>query len=421
MPPALADSRETADREPFTITQILNRLLIGWSLLAFLTVVIGLLLSSLGTAAVVLFVITMVVSGLVLDLLLAKKKALHSGMANAWAGFLQVAAWDPTEGVLFLKDKKIEYVDSDPTDGGGLRLLFPFFGEEEVCRVPLEVQTSEYSDEKVLTREYVPLKLTGTIYWRIADVAKFYLLVSREIHKIDDRDGHRVYQPEAETRERGRLRSGSEHQLEAAEEWLRLIAEEQTRSVVARVRTGLLVAEEIAAALPPGLRENATTESVPEQAASGVSSPSSSKSYRSAAEGLGDSIREAMAAVVPAYGICVDRVSLQEVRLPEGILARAVEACTTAYQPLMAHRRATADKMQLAAEAEGRRMLLAGEADVVGPETVAKREVIGSVQPFAMGGRGGSFLDFLAYYFEGTPREKLADERGASKKQIAQD
>lgn len=357
---------------------------------------------------VLLGMITAVFLAASANLLLAKKRAVEYGSAKAWFGILQVAAWDPTEGVLFLKDKMLEYVDSQPNDGGGVRVLLPFLGEEEACRVPLEVQTLQYWDEKVLTREYVPLKLKGIVYWRIVDVARFYLLVSREVHRIDDRGGHAVAQPRAQTTERLRLRSGTAHQLEAAEEWLRSIAEEQTRSVVARVRTGLLVAEEIAAALPPGLREQVVPAASREQASSslGALSPSSSKSYRSAAEQLGDTIRRAMESVVPEYGIHVDRVSILEARLPEEILAQAVQACTTAYQPVMAHRQAAADKMRYAAQAEGRKMFLAGEAEVVGKDAVAKREVVGSVQPFALGGRGGAggLLDFLTYYFEGVQK-----------------
>ena len=65
---------------------------------------------------------------------------------------------------------------------------------------PLKCRPLEYSDENVLTCKYVPLKMTGTIYWRIIDVARFYLLVSRDIHKVDDRGGHRVIQPEPDRR-----------------------------------------------------------------------------------------------------------------------------------------------------------------------------------------------------------------------------
>jgi regulator of protease activity HflC (stomatin/prohibitin superfamily) len=108
-----------------------------------------------------------------------------------------------------------------------------------------------------------------------------------------------------------------------------------------------------------------------------------------------------MESTVPEYGIHVDRVSLQEIRLPEGVLNAAAKACETAYQPLVAERQAAADTMRYAAEAEKQRMLLGGEAKVIGNDAVAKKEVLGSIQPFSMGGRG--FLDVLGAVFDGMP------------------
>lgn len=391
-------------------------LLVGWGIATALSLLFGLLFAR-GWLVLVLFgTSTAVFSAAVARLFFAKKDAMKHGSANAWFGLLQISAWDPTEGVLFLKDKMLQYADSSPDDGGGIRIVLPLLGEEEVCRVPLEVQTLGYSDEKVLTKEYVPLLLKGMVYWRIVDIARFYLLVSREVHRVDDRGGHAVAQPRSETVERRRLRSGTAHQLEAAEEWLRSIAEEQTRSIIARVHTGLLVADEVAAALPRGLQEQlgpaASQEHVVPPA--GGLTPSSSKNYRSVADGLGDTIRAAMESVVPEYGIHVDRVSLQEARLPEAILGKAVQACTTAYTPVMAQRQATADSMGYAALAEGRKMYLAGEAEVIGGDAVAKREVLGSIAPFAFGGRvgGGSLPDFLTHFFgapqnDNSPRGQL--------------
>lgn len=99
------------------------------------------------------------------NLFLAKKAALKCGNAKAWFGTLEVAAWDPTEGVLLLKDKMLEYVDSNPNDGGGVRVVLPFLGEDEVCRVPLEVQTLQYWDERVLsTGESIAVGVGGRLW-----------------------------------------------------------------------------------------------------------------------------------------------------------------------------------------------------------------------------------------------------------------
>lgn len=377
---------------------------IAWACATLLAILVGRLLSNpmLTTLMAVVLASLFVAAGC--GLARAKKNAMEFGNAHTWFGLMQISAWDPTEGVLFLKDKKLDFVDSNPNDGGGIRILLPFSGEEEVCRVPLEVQTCEYSEDRVLTREYVPISITGTIYWRIVDVARFYILVSREIHKVNDRDGHKIVKPEPVSPDRGMLRSGTPHQLDVAREWLRQIAEEQTRLVVARVRTGLLAAENVASSLSCGLRDQITFDSGQKQVASAlglsVSGPGSSKSYRSAAEALGDVIRQAMECVVPEYGIHVDRVSVQDVRLPQDILNRAIYACTTAYRPIEAQREAVANLVESTARAEGNKRGLAAEAEIIGSDAVGKREVVGSVQPFAFGGRYGDFMDFLNSVFE---------------------
>ena len=74
----------------------------------------------------------------------AKRRALECGEAFAWWGLLGIVAWDPTEGVLFLKDKMVGPVDSNPLDGGGVMLILPWLGEEIAFRAPLEVRTTKY-------------------------------------------------------------------------------------------------------------------------------------------------------------------------------------------------------------------------------------------------------------------------------------
>lgn len=257
----------------------------------------------------------------------------------------------------------------------------------------------------MMTQEYVPLEIKGTIYWRVVDLTSFYTFVSREIHKIDDDAQHEALLGEP----RGRVRSGTSRQFEAAEEWLRSIAEEQTRAVVARVNTGLLFAEQIVSDLPPEIRKQ-----VDPNAENSVSSPASTKSYRSATDGLAGMIHDTIAGIVPQYGIEVHRVALQEVRLPEQVHRAAVDACITAYKPLAAQRDAAAKRIMSRADADGRKMHLEAAADVMGADAVAKREVVGSVQPFAFGNRYGAFASFLTEIVAGKKRIEKENSSGGA-------
>ena len=93
------------------------------------------------------------------SLISAKHKALAGRPVSFWGGFASIVAWNPTEGVLFLKNKHLDFVDSDSSDGGGIRVIFPHIGEELVLRVPLEIQTLSFEDSEILTREYMPLAI----------------------------------------------------------------------------------------------------------------------------------------------------------------------------------------------------------------------------------------------------------------------
>jgi regulator of protease activity HflC (stomatin/prohibitin superfamily) len=291
---------------------------------------------------------------LAIGLLSARTRVLQEKDVPCLMGAAKMVAWDPTEGMLFLRDKAVAEVDDDLADSGGIRLIFPTLGEEVGFRAPLEIQTLSYTDHDVLTREYVPLEVQGTIYWRIVDLHRLYLLVSREIHKADERGERRV------------VRSGTPRQLAAAEQWLRSMAEEITRAEMSKVSTGLLVAESIVADLPSELRR----ELIP----SDPGLPSSAAGYRTATDGLAAKLLQAIKPAVQEYGIEIHRIALQQVRLRPEIHQAAVAACATAYSPLQAQR-----------EAAGKKVILEAEADVIGKEALAAEKVVSHAPAWAVG------------------------------------
>jgi regulator of protease activity HflC (stomatin/prohibitin superfamily) len=304
-------------------------------------------------------------------------------------GLAKLVSWDPTEGVLLLKNKSVGFVDDSLEDGGGIRLLYPILGEEIACRVPLEIQTLSVQDDQVMTREYLPLQVNGTIKWRIVDLRRFYLLMSREIHVASDR-GKPVmnsYLPDQPAASQMPLFGANASQLsslltasrklEAASHWLRLVAEEQTRSIASKLSTGLLVAEQVAADLPPEMRAQ-LPESAPSQPGA---VPVSTDSYIATSDGLGIAIKRALEPRVNEFGIDIHEVSLQEVRLPQHIHEAAVEACKASYIPLVAQKKALGRKIELEAEAE-----------VLGVETVGAREVVANAPAYSLADFLGTFL-----------------------------
>ena len=298
------------------------------------------------SVVVLVFGTIFVLSGLV-DLISTKRKAMRGDgePVSFWKGLAEMVAWNPTKRVLFLKNKNIHFVDSNPNDGGGIRVMFPHFGEELVLRVPLEIQTLSFEDKEVLTKEYMPLTIRGTMYWKVVDLSKFYLLVSKEVHFADDRSAH------------GIKRSANNPQLEVAEYWLRSMSEEKTRTVISQIGTGLFIADKLTADLPAVLHNNGET------LFGGASQTVTAN--RSATEGLASAIKTEFAAGVSEYGLEIHRVALQEVKLDPQIYAAAVEACKSAYLPIKAK-----------AEAIARSLKLQADADVIGKEATGMKEIV---------------------------------------------
>jgi regulator of protease activity HflC (stomatin/prohibitin superfamily) len=309
------------------------------------------------------------------QLVLAKGRVLIEREVPLWKGLGKLVSWNPNEGVLFLKNKQIDFVDNNPHDGGGIRIVCPPLGEELALRVPLEIQTLGFEDAQVLTREYMPLTIKGTMYWKISDLSRFYLLISKEIHSASDSGVHHV---EA---------FAKRPQFEAAEHWLRSMAEEKTRLIVSRIGTGLLIADQLSSDLPKALPESGTHLGV---------DPQSSSGYRSATDSLANTITAAFESSVREYGLEIHRVALQEIRLPAEIYAAAVEACKSAYLPLKAQ-----------AEALERKLKLQAEVDVIGKDAVGLKEIAANIPALA-------FQEFLAPLFLDFNRKRGLDNSGGS-------
>jgi len=294
------------------------------------------------------------------QLFVARGKAIRDGEASLWKGLVKILSWNPTEGVLFLKNKQIDFVDDNPLDGGGIRAIYPLLGQEMVVKIPLEIQTLAFKDSEVLTLEYMPLTVQGMLYWRVTDLSKFYLYISKEIHSANDTGGH----------SKGAF--GARSQFEVAEQWLRSMAESKTRAVVSRTGTGLLIADQLASDLPKIL---------PESSDFLRPLPAASSSYRSATDGLAEVIKNEFASTANEYGLEIHRIGLQEVKLPAEIYAAAIDACKSSYLPLKAQ-----------AEAAERRLKLQAEVDVIGAEATGLKEIARNIPALA-------FQDFLAPLF----------------------
>ena len=129
----------------------------------------------------------------VVHVLMAKVRILRQKgkvEIDLFFGLAKLVAWNPIEGVVIMRNKSFRLVDDNPDDGGGMTVIYPALGDELAIRVPLELQVLEFKDQEVLTKEFIPLKIRGTIRWRIENLELFYLRVGDRIDGLTDRREH---------------------------------------------------------------------------------------------------------------------------------------------------------------------------------------------------------------------------------------
>jgi hypothetical protein len=237
----------------------------------------------------------------------------------------------------------------------------------------------------VLTREYLSVTVSGTLKWRIVDIRKFYLLLSRELRTTADHvHTERTDYLTPGDREDGvidgeaRIRKSITNRVALAITWLRVLTEEQTRFALSRVSSGLLIADRLANDMPE-IRAVAgeprdssllnALASAPPQAAN--------PEWSGTTDGLARCIFDTLRARVDPYGILIEDVSLREVALPPEIIVECTRAAKAAYLPLLAQRQAAAD---LAVKRAG----LAAEVELLGRDAVAAREIAAVAPAFTL-------------------------------------
>jgi hypothetical protein len=290
-----------------------------------------------------------------LHVFLAKSRAFHNDVEDAslFGGLVRMILWNPTQGILLLKNKQIDFVDSNINDGGGVKFIIPALGQEVGLRVPLTVLTTEIVNEKVYTRDSVPLDMKMTVWWKIADLRQFYLSVSREVHLVNDAGSH-IRREDAPPGFRGEgLTYACREQLETAESWIRISMEEEARQFASSVSTSLLVSDKIASQLLlQGGSQPVRQLPVPAKEQDAVDSPGQSAlaalgEYQMSSHQLINQLQSRLDSFVRGRGLAIDKIALQEVKLPDEILRKAVDAAKAWYGAIEAHRQGVGMAAQL--------------------------------------------------------------------------
>jgi regulator of protease activity HflC (stomatin/prohibitin superfamily)/predicted RNA-binding Zn-ribbon protein involved in translation (DUF1610 family) len=334
----------------------------------------------------VLGVLLLAVIYFALELLFAKPFAIRGKQkeVDLVGGLVKLILWEANEGIVLLKNKQVSDVIYGPQAGGGTQFIFPLFGEELRIRVPLTLRLAQFEDANVLTRESTQLYLKVAFWWRIANLEKYYYVIDREVRVADNKSADDDLSADAAASPQG--------PRDAAERWVLTLAESCIRKLVSQSTTAMVVSKNAAKYIhidhsgadgsdgnahgPHSSLSLSRHQSVPD--GPNVANP----------ENLAHAILHMLDPKVAEYGLKIDRVEIQEVRLPPELQQALDRLFRSHLLPAQSEQ-----------EVKARQIELQGIANVLGVQAVALKEVMKEFKGTYVGG----FPKFLEALFEKSP------------------
>jgi regulator of protease activity HflC (stomatin/prohibitin superfamily) len=286
-----------------------------------------------------------IVSGWIwVTLSLARYRAIRDGQKNLsmFGGKVRLVLWEQNEGLIFLKYKRVSDVVSG---GGGTRFISPLRGEELRARVPLTLRLLTWEDKAIPTHESIQVAMKVAVWWRVEDLKKYVFNIDSGIHVGQSHENVGV--------------------LEAAEAWLKTLTESTLRMLVSEASVASLISSRAVDYLQSPSR--LTSQSGP--AAIGSGTP----------EALTADLARGLSAKAADYGLEVQRVEIQSIRLAPEIQEAIDRVWKASLLPA-----------QSEGEARARQIELQAAAAVLGVDTVALNEVMKNFQ-------GSSFFGMPAF------------------------
>ncbi|MCB0303716.1 MAG: SPFH domain-containing protein [Calditrichaeota bacterium] len=242
--------------------------------------------------------------------------------------------WKPSESVVILRDKKVNYISDG--DDGGTRWIIPMFGYEFYAKISRAVRDLTWKDNNVLTRESFQAHISIVILWTVADVRKYIFSIKRAA---------------ADTPEQRRRKAE-----EAAEQIIRDVTDSTIRHLVSLVSLGELVSDRptpyLITEIDKGSKERIMSEK--ETTLKGTIETQMEKELRNK---------------LANYGIGIERVQIQSIQLAPIVQEAVNEAGIAPLKLFKSKQEARALEYQLAAVAK-----------VLGKDAAALNEFIKNLQ-----------------------------------------
>jgi regulator of protease activity HflC (stomatin/prohibitin superfamily) len=318
---------------------------------------------------VVTFFLMLISVRLMSQLFTAKQRAISGHQVTLFFGMARLVAWEQNEGLIFLRDKRVSQVIDDRHAGGGLRIIYPFLGEELKGRVPLSLQMTTYVDERVLTQESVQLKVKVAIWWEVTQLRTYFYRIDHEAHKLRDR-------PEDALGAGIRTIAGptARGPLAIAEIWVTALAESCLRSLISGTSTLLIVSKRAKIGLPHSKGDTGL-----------LLEPDAGDPVPATPEVIARQLKDELCKKVQDYGLMIERIEVQEVQLPPGIQKAVDDVWETSTLPAKS-----------AYEAEAQRKRLQVLVEQLGQPAAAMSEIVKGLPTGAFSSPLGSLHALLS-------------------------
>jgi regulator of protease activity HflC (stomatin/prohibitin superfamily) len=265
--------------------------------------------------------VTVLLGYLLVQLLLAKNRAIVTKSVPLFFGLAQIVVWEQNEGLIFLRNKRLFEIIDGRRAGGGLRVIFPVLGEELRARVPLTVQLIQFQDNKVLTEEAIQLSVKAAIWWQVEKLDTYFYKLDREVHAGRDAlvPGSVTVAPIA--------RSANQGNREIAELWVQTLTESCLRKLIASTSTLRIVSNRTWSAIHTEMGTDLPT------GPSASVGTSVEDAMPASPERIAQMLQKDLQCRLIDYGLSIDRVEIQEVQLPTSIQTAVDEVWVAATQP----------------------------------------------------------------------------------------
>lgn len=270
-----------------------------------------------------------------LPFLLARYHAVkyHKNEVSLLGGLVKLILWQPNEGIIILRNKKIIFEDKEGR--GGTKFIYPIQGDELRARVPLTIKMLTWEDDKILTRESLQIHMKVVIWWNVADIIKYTFDIDESVH-LNER--------------RKEIAS-----LDSSESWLMALTESTIRILASRASATQLVTAVTAGYL------NVHHQDGQDNGDNGA--------IQSISETIAKELHTELNQKVSSYGININRLEIQAIRLSNEVQEAINKVWLSFLKPVQSEQ-----------EAKARQIELETTAKVLGTDTTSLIEILKNVK-----------------------------------------